>query len=821
MAGRLTGAVIASLGIVMAVPGYARPAPGPEDPAPAGVQASQAEAASQRALLDRYCVTCHNQRLKTGDLTLDTLDLAQVPADAAIWEKAIKKLGVGAMPPAGRPRPDEAATAQFISWLETTIDTAAQASPNPGRPPHHRLNRVEYTNAIHDLLHLKIDAEALLPADTTSFGFDNIADVLSLSPSLLDRYMSAARKISRQAIGEEGLRTEVVKQRVKLLWRQEDRLSNDVPAGSRGGAVFRHYFPTDDEYVIRTFFQQGRSGIKGDAVEEEVEFRVDGELVKRFTFGGWFEETGCFGADMACQEKVHAARQTSGDDPEFDGFRMPIKAGEHLLSFTFRKRNWAMEGGGPSYFPIASSSYAYSENTEPQYGRIEMAIESVDIEGPFGALPTEDTPSRRRIFVCYPATAQDEVPCAREILSTLARRAYRRSVTEADVDGLLDFYAAGRQGKTFGAGIQRALTTILIDPEFLFRIERDLESVAPGGIYQLSDPELASRLSFFLWSTIPDDELLNVAAQGKLREEAVLEQQIQRMLRDPRSHALVENFFGQWLSTRSVKTLAVDQYAFPEFDENLRDAFVRETDLFLDSQLREDRSMFELLTANYTFLNERLARHYGILGILGSHFRRVSLTDGRRAGLLGQGSILMLTSYANRTSPVLRGKWVLDNVLGVPPPPPPANVPPLEEATEATQPASMRERMERHRQNPVCANCHAQIDPPGFALENFDAIGAWRATERGQPIDPSGTFYGSEFSDHVSFREALLTRRDPFAVTVTEKLLTYALGRGTESTDMPAVRQIVREAAASDYRWSALVKAIVKSTPFRMRQAES
>ena len=820
MAGRLTGAVIASLGIVTAVPGYARPAPGPEEPAPAGVQASQAEAASQRALLDRYCVTCHNQRLKTGDLTLDTLDLAQVPADAAIWEKAIKKLGVGAMPPAGRPRPDEAATTQFISWLETTIDTAAQASPNPGRPPHHRLNRVEYTNAIRDLLHLKIDAEALLPADTTSFGFDNIADVLSLSPSLLDRYMSAARKISRQAIGEEGIRTEVVKQRVKLLWRQEDRLSNDVPAGSRGGAVVRHYFPADDEYVIRTFFQQGRSGIKGDAVAEEVEFRVDGELVKRFTFGGWWETTGCSGG-MGCQDAVHDLRQTSGEDPELDGFRVPMKAGEHLLSFTFRKRNWAMEGGGPSHFPIASSSYAYSENTEPQYGRIEMAIESVDIEGPFAALPTEDTPSRRRLFVCSPATPQDEVPCAQEILSTLARRAYRRPVTEADVDGLLDSYAAGRQGQTFGAGIQRALAAILIDPEFLFRIERDPETVAPGGIYQLSDLELASRLSFFLWSTIPDDELLDVAAQGKLRDEAVLEQQIQRMLLDPRSHALVENFFGQWLSTRSVETLAVDQYAFPEFDENLRDAFVRETDLFLDSQLREDRSMFELLTANYTFLNERLACHYGIPGILGSHFRRVSLTDGRRAGLLGQGSILMLTSYANRTSPVLRGKWVLDNVLGVPPPPPPANVPPLEEDTEESQPASMRERMERHRQNPVCANCHSQIDPPGFALENFNAIGAWRTTERGQPIDPSGTFYGSEFSDHVSFREALLTRRGPFAVTVTEKLLTYALGRGTESTDMPAVRQIVREAAASDYRWSALVRAIVRSTPFRMRQAAS
>ena len=834
MVGKFVGGAVA-LG-VMLVSGDARPHARLEASSLGGAlgarqqqQAGSAAAASspQRAMLDKYCVTCHNQRLKTGGLMFDSMDLEHLSANAATWEKVIKKLSVGAMPPAGRPRPDAATTTHFISWLQTGLDTAAQAAPDPGRPSLHRLNRVEYANVIHDLLDLEIDAEALLPADTTSFGFDNIADVLSLPPSLLDRYMAAAIRISRLAVGEEAPRADTVKHKVELLRRQDDRIGDDVPLGSRGGAVFRHYFPADGEYVFKTRFQEGIYGVKGDLEAEPVELRVDGALVKRFTFGGWWEELdyeacGARGG-MACQDVVKESRRASGTDPEFAGLRVPIKAGEHSVSLTFEKRTWAMEGGGPAEFPIASSTHAWAENTEPQYGKIEMAIESVDIEGPFDAQATRDTASRRRIFVCQPARPQDEVPCAKTILSRLARRAYRRPVTDAEVAGLLTLFDAGRQGNTFGAGIQRALGAILIDPEFLFRIERDPASVAPGAPYQLSDLELASRLSFFLWSTMPDDELLEVAASGRLRAPGVLDKQIQRMLRSPRSHPLVENFFGQWLSTRNLKTLDVDQYVFPEFDENLRDAFQRETELFLDYQLREDRGLFELLTANYTFLNERLARHYGVPHVLGSHFRRVTLPDDRRAGLLGQGSILLATSYANRTSPVLRGKWVLDNVLGVPPPPPPANVPPLEEDKEQVQPASMRERIEQHRKNPVCANCHSQIDPPGFALENFDAIGAWRMAEGGRPIDASGTFYGSPFSDVTSFREALLTptRREAFAVSVTEKLLTYALGRGTEASDMPAIRQILREASASDYRWSALVGAIVKSTPFRMRRAAS
>ena len=829
MAGRLAGAVIAWLGIVMVVSGDARSAPGPEESAPAGVQqGSPAGASSQRGVVEKYCITCHNQRLKTGGLTLDTLldtlDGEHVATDAGTWEKVIKKVRVGAMPPAGRPRPDQATRARFVSWLETTIDAAARVNPDPGRPIAHRLNRVEYANVIRDLLDVEIDSTSLLPADNTSYGFDNIADVLSLSPSLLDRYVSAARRISRLAIGAEGLETDVVQHKVELLWRQEDRLSDDVPAGSRGGAVFWHYFPADGEYLIKTYFQQGRSGLRGDHVEERIDLRVDGELVKRFMFGGWgVLDRNCSRQSVMCQDSIDARRaeEEVGADPESDGVRVQVKAGRRLVSVAFQKRHWAMEGPGPTEFPITSTSFAYKENTDPQYGKIEMAVEGVEIEGPFNAQPLEDTPSRRRIFVCRPASPSDEVPCATTILSTLTRRAYRRPVTEKDVESLLGFFHAGREGKTFDAGIQRALGAILVHPEFLFRVERDPAGVAPGAVYELSDIELASRLSFFLWSTIPDDELFDLAARGKLQDPEVFEQQVQRMLRDRRSRALVENFFGQWLSVRSVKTLKVDPYAFPEFDENLREAFQRETELFLESQLRENRSALELLTANYTFVNERLARHYQIPKVFGSHFRRVTLENDRRAGLLGQGSVLMVTSYANRTSPVLRGKWVLDTLLGVPPPPPPPDVPPLEEEEEESAPASMRERMEQHRKNPVCANCHAQIDPPGFALENFNAIGKWRDTDGGHHVDPSGVFYGSTFDDSTSFRTALVERQDAFVTTLTEKLLTYAVGRGVEHTDMPTVRQSVREAAANDYRWSSLITAIVKSPPFRMRRAAS
>ena len=829
MAGRLAGAVIAWLGIVMVMSGYARSAPGPEESTLAGVQqGSPAGASSQRGVVEKYCITCHNQRLKTGGLTLDTLldtlDVEHVAADAGIWEKVIKKVRVGAMPPAGRPRPDQATRARFVSWLETTIDAAARVNPDPGRPIVHRLNRAEYANVIRDLLDVEIDSKSLLPADNTSYGFDNIADVLSLSPSLLDRYVSAARRISRLAIGAEGLETDVVQHKVELLWRQEDRLSDDVPAGSRGGAVFWHYFPADGEYLIKTYFQQGRSGLRGDHAEERIDLRIDGELVKRFMFGGWGKlDKNCSRQSVKCQDSIDElrAQEEAAEDPEWDGVRVQVKAGRRLVSVAFQQRNWAMEGPGPTEFPIVSTSFAYKENTDPQYGKIEMAVETVAIEGPFDAEPSEDTPSHRRIFVCRPASPSDEVPCATTILSGLARRAYRRPVTEKDVENLLGFFHAGREGKTFDAGIERALGAVLVHPEFLFRVERDPAGVAPGAAYGLSDIELASRLSFFLWSTIPDDELLDVAGRGKLRDPEVLDQQVRRMLADHRSRALRENFFGQWLSVRSLTTLKVDPYAFPKFDENLREAFRRETELFLESQFREDRSALDLLTANYTFLNERLARHYGIPKIFGSHFRRVTFEDDRRAGLLGQGSVLMVTSYANRTSPVLRGKWVLDTLLGVPPPPPPPDVPALEEEEEESVPASMRERMEQHRRNPVCANCHAQIDPPGFALENFNAIGEWRDTDGGRHIDSSGVFYGSAFDDSTSFRAALVERQDAFIATLTEKLLTYAVGRGVEHTDMPTVRQAVREAAANDYRWSSLITAIVKSPQFRMRRAAS
>jgi hypothetical protein len=740
------------------------------------------------------------------------MDLEDVSHNPEAWEKVVRKLRAGVMPPAGMPRPDRAGYHSVIGFLETGLDRAAVATPNPGRPVLHRLNRNEYANAIRDLLALDVDGKSLLPGDDSGYGFDNIADVLKVSPGLLDRYLSAAQKIARVAIGDSTMRPTVATYKVPyLVLRQDERVSEDLPFGSRGGVAIRHYFPLDGEYAIKMRLQRKEfnagAEIRGLDVKNQIDLRLDGARVKLFTL------------DVRAYGTVDTYEDHGDDGLEI---RVPVKAGTRVIGITFPKTTWYVEGVVPSLLPAGSNAYASGKKSDLSYGKIESGVDQVDIAGPFDARVADDTASRRQIFVCRPTAPKDEEPCAKKILSTLARSAYRRPAMDEDVQTLLGFYRSGRSNSDFDAGIRRALERLLTDPDFLFRVQRDPANVAPGAVYRIDDFELASRLSFFLWSSIPDDQLLDLAGHSKLKDPVVLEQQVRRMLGDARSKALVNNFFGQWLYLRNIPTAARDSKEFPDWDENLREAFQRETELFLESQLREDRSATELLTANYTFVNERLARHYGIPNMYGNQFRRVTFSDDRRGGLLGQGSVLTVTSYANRTSPVFRGKWLLENILGTPPPPPPPNVPPFPEADGKSQPTSVRARMEEHRKNPVCASCHSMLDPMGFALENFDAIGAWRTTEASAPIDASGALPdGSKFDGPATFRKALLANREAFMLTLTEKLLTYSLGRGAEYYDMPAVRAITREAASSDDRWSALILSLVKSMPFQMRRAES
>ncbi len=775
----------------------ARPAASLRQSAPASSQASP-----QRALLDGYCVTCHNQRLKTAGLTLDQMNVDQVGSAPEVWEKVVRKMRSQAMPPSGARRPAKAEYATFTAWLEGALDKAAATNPNPGRPSAHRLNRAEYANAVRDLLGVEVDPRSLLPADDSGYGFDNVADVLSVSPGLIERYMLAASKVGRLAVGDPTLRPNATAYRVPPMFAQDDRMSEDLPFGSRGGIAVRHHFPVDGEYVLRIRLQRTYTDIiRGMAEPRRLEIRLDRGLLKQLTVGGAAKGT------TFTEQQDYFRNADQGLEVRF-----AANAGIVLVGAAFVKEAKVAEGVFLQRPPLASFEYSGKADTEP-------AVDSIEILGPYNGKTPTDSPSRRKVFVCYPTLPRDEEPCARKVIGTLARRAYRRPVTPADIQTLLRFYEKGRSQAGFDAGIEWAIERVLVAPDFLFRIEHDPAGAKPGAAYPISDLELASRLSFFLWSSLPDDELIDLAARRKLKDPAVLERQVGRMLRDDRSKALVENFAGQWLYLRNVRGHAPDPNLFVDFDDNLREAFQRETELFFDSQLREDRSVVDLLRANYTFVNERLARHYGIPNVYGSHFRRVTFADDRRAGLLGQGSILTVTSYAHRTSPVVRGKWLLENLLGAPPPPPPANVPALKENGEGGKPTSVRERLEAHRKNPVCASCHARMDPLGFALENFDAIGRWRTVdEAGNPIDSSGVLPdGTAFVGPSEFRKALLARSDEFVAAVTEKLLTYAIGRGLEYYDMPAVRSIMRQAAPGAYRWSALVQGIVNSTPFQMR----
>jgi len=757
-----------------------------------------------RAMLDKYCVTCHNQRLRTASLTLDTMNLDRVGDNAETWEKVLRKLHGGMMPPQGMPRPDDATVTKFTGWLETSLDRAAASHPEPGRSTLHRLNRTEYGNAIHDLLDLDIDATSYLPADDEANGFDNIADVLRFSPSLLDQYLSASDKISSLAVGDPSITPISQVFRAAPDLDQEHHIEG-LPLGTRGGILIHYNFPLDGEYDFRVFLLQNIVGyLTGLEYPHQLEISIDGQRVFLAQVGGE-EDNKMSDANLGVAKDTIDARLRT---------RIPVEAGPRTVVVTFLRRNAA-----PSDEPLQP----FTRDHDLQNMNGIPLIDRMQITGPFNPTGSGDTPSRHRIFSCHPANSAAELPCARQILTSLARRAYRRPVTGADLETLLSFYQSARNKKNFEAGIQNALRLILTDPKFLFRTETDSPNAAPGSIHPISDVELASRLSFFLWSTIPDDQLITVASQGKLRDPAVLEQQVKRMLADDRSEALVKNFAGQWLLLRNLPNVQPDPNEFPNFDDNLRQAFRRETEMFFESVMREDRSVLDLLNADYTFVNERLAKHYGIPGIYGSQFRRVKLTGEvgeERRGLLGQGSILTVTSEANRTSPVKRGKFILENIFGTPPPSPPPNVPPLKE-NDGAQAMSVRARMELHRKNPPCAGCHAVMDPLGFSLENFDGIGEWRTKEPGGAVDPSGQLAdGTKVDGPVALRNAIMKHPEQFVRTLTEKLMTYGLGRGLEYYDMPTVRGIARDASRNDYRFSSIVLGIVKSTPFQMRRVQ-
>ena len=747
----------------------------PSHPRAAGRQSPSASA--QRAALDRYCVTCHNARLRTAALLLDQADVDHPEANAAVWEKVLHKLRAREMPPAGVPHPDDATYSALANYLESTLDNAAAAHPDPGRPAAYRLNRFQYANSIRDLIGLDIDAASLLPADDSGYGFDNIGDVLTVSPVLLEKYLSAAATISRQAIGDRSLAPTSTEFSVPPATVQTERENRELPIGSRGGIAVHHHFPLDAEYVIKVRLQRGKDAttIVGMSDERQLDIRLDGRRIRQFTIGG--------------------PGPIRDDDLEV---RVPVTAGSHLVAATFVKDTVKPEGvlnraGDTAFFE---------------------GVGTVSIAGPYAATSPGDTATRRKIFICRPRAAADEEACATTIITTLAHRAYRRPITREEIPSLMAPYRSGRGRGGFENGIRLALQRILVSPDFLFRVEVDPPGARSGSAYRISDVELASRLSFFLWSSGPDDELLAVAERGALHDRALLERQVVRMLGDARAHTLVSNFIGQWLYLRNIDAVLPDPSAFPDFDENLRIALGRETELFFESMIREDRSLLDLLNADYTFLNERLARHYGISGVHGTEFRRVTLTNDERKGLLGKGSVLTVTSYPNRTSPTLRGKFILENLLGSPPPPPPPNVPSLKEDKDASH-LTMRQRMEQHRANPVCASCHARMDPLGFALENFDGLGRWRPGVDASGVLPDGT----KIDGPIGLRHVLLDRKDQFVTTATERLLTYALGRGVEPFDMPAVRTIVQNSAAANYRWSSLITGIVNSVPFQMRSA--
>ena len=747
--------------------------------------AAQKPAPTPQVVLKQYCLGCHNDKLKTANVSVQALDAQSFNTDPATWEKVLRKVRAGQMPPAGLPHPKPELTEAFTKWVGEELDKQAAAHPNPGQPIIHRLNRAEYSNAIRDLLALDVKPGAKLPADDTGYGFDNIGDVLSMSPVLVERYLAVARTVSRYAVGDANRKPEVndfEMPRTGGRPTRPERASEDLPFDSAGGMSIQYQFPVDAEYVFRIKMPAGQGEFK--IVEERVPVKAGTRTVAV-----------TFLADNTVPETVPVFGIGPGAAAAAAGAGGPRGPGSKL--------DLRLDGARVKLLDVAGPR-----------------LSSLAIAGPYNVAGVGDSPSRQRIFVCKPTSAKDENPCATKILSTLARRAYRRPVTTADIAPLIRLYQAGRKEGSFDTGIEMALRAILVSPNFLFRVEQDAKGVAPGGVHPISDFELASRLSFFLWSSIPDEELLSLAEKGKLKDPGILTAQVSRMLDDPRSQAFVSNFAGQWLFLRNLQQMRPDQDVFPKFDASLRHSFERETELFFNAILRENRPLTDLLSANFTYLNQRLAEHYGIPNVYGSQFRRVTLKDENRGGLLGQGSILTVTSYPNRTSVVQRGKWVLENLLGSAPPPPPPDIPALPEHQKDGAHLTMRQQMEQHRANPTCASCHSRMDPIGFSLENYDGIGAWRAKDSGNPIDASGKMPdGTVFEGPGGLKKLLLSSyRDEFIDTFTEKLMTYALGRGVEFYDRPAMRAIIREAEKQNTTIPALIQSLVKSPQFQTRR---
>ena len=765
-------------------------------------------------LMDSYCAACHSGGLanQTSLVPVPQLmdevetDLSNVAAEAEVWEKVIRKLGGRMMPPPGMPAPNDADLESFVGFLSDELDRAAARNPNPGAKALHRINRAEYGNAVRDLLGLDIDVADFLPPDVDAFGFDNIAEVMGTNPALMDRYLSAAWKITAAAIGDVSMSPTFFTSVNSSDLSQDNHIAR-LPIGTRGGMYIEYNFPVDGEYVIKSvLFENTVDVTRGLEQEHDFEVTFDGERVKLVRFGGYEDEEPAYLRPAMTASEIYKRFET----------RIQVEAGPHRVGVAFLKKSSAVTLNILQPF--------LREHIDPISPIGIPALEAVTIEGPFNITGPGNSPSRQTIFTCYPSAETEAAACAEDVLTTIARKAFRRPLRQQETDTVMGFYRAEiDKGATFDISIQTALAYILVSPQFLFRFERDPEGAEPGSIYRISDLEMASRLSFFLWSSIPDDELIDLAMTGRLQEPEVLEQQVRRMLEDERSAALGANFAGQWLYLRNVPSTSPDADIFTDFDDNLRRSLLRETEMLFESMVREDRSLVDLLDSDYTFLNERLAKHYGIEGIYGDQMRRVPVTQEYRKGLLGQGSIQLINAYANRTSPVTRGKYVLTNILGTPPPPPPPNVPPFDE--EPGVPLSMRQRMEQHRSNPACFGCHSYMDPIGLALENYDAIGRWRTDDGGVEIDPSGVipvFRGAGSIDGpVALRNAIMSRSEQFVRTGVEMLMTYGLGRGLEATDMPIVRSVVRDAAREDYRISSLVVGIVNSAPFQMRVAQS
>jgi mono/diheme cytochrome c family protein len=783
----------------------------PAQPAAAAAPQSAAavdQTAKHQAFVKQYCISCHNSRTASPanePVNLETASLTNLLPQAATWERVLRKLSVRAMPPQGMPHPTEADYTAFTTWLSGSLDRAWQGKSTPGRYVVHRLNRTEYANAVRDLLALDIDVTELLPSDGANFGFDNIASALGTSPLLLERYLTAAQRISTMAVGDPNVRPGTTEYSISREFSQNMHVDG-LPLGTRGGTVVNHVFPADAEYklfgrLVRGV-EEGYAGVESNETPDTFIITIDGEEVFTAEVGGKKDHE-IQSKDMNEAKALIDARMTG---------KVFVTAGPHEVGYTWRERPARRQD-------VWQPAQRDSQEVHMIGGLARL--KTVGVEGPYDVKGVSNSPSRDRLFVCKPSSATDEAACAEKIFTNLTRRAYRRPVTAADVEAPMAFYKQARDGKeSFDAGIRAGVARVLASPSFLYRVERDPVGVRAGTAHPVSDVELASRLSFFLWSSIPDQTLMNLAVAGRLRQPGVLAAQVKRMIEDEKADALINNFTGQWLQLRNLESkVAPDLLMFPDFDDNIRKAFRRETEMFFGYILRENRSAMELLSADYTFVNERLAKHYGIPGVYGTRFRQVKIADPNRRGLLGQGSILSLTSVATRTSPVFRGKFVLTTFLNTPPPPPLPNVPTLEESNKEAAPKTVREQLERHRNNPVCASCHRIIDPAGFALEKFNSVGQWReVTETGAAIDTGGVLAdGAKVDGPIALRNAILSRPEAFATVLTERLMTYALGRGVEPSDMPVVRSIVKKSGPNNYRLESIVLSIVESAPFQMR----